>query len=78
MAGSVGHLGGQDTRRTIVGGESLVEHAHGAADRRLVVQQIDVDVPVCKVETRLNSGDSSSDNKCRFGRHTFASYTTEL
>ena len=62
VSGAVCHLRRQDTRRAIVGRESLVKHAHRSADGGEFVHHIDVDVPVCKVQSSLDSGDSSADH----------------
>ena len=67
VTGCIRHLGGQDARRAVVRGEGLVEHAHGPADRGQPVHEVDVDVPVRKIERRLYTGDSSADHKSRFG-----------
>ena len=48
--------------QAIVGRESLVKHAHRSADGGEFVHHIDVDVPVCKVQSSLDSGDSSADH----------------
>ena len=68
VSGAVRHLGGEDTRGTVVRREGLVQTAHYASDGGVLLHQVDVNATVCKIQRRLDSCDSSTDNQCRFAQ----------
>ena len=57
------HFGREDTCRTVIRRESLVETAHLSTDGGVFLHQVDVDVPVGKIQRSLDTCDSSTDNQ---------------
>lgn len=66
VSSTVSHLRREDTRGTVVRRESLVQTAHNSTDGRVLLYQVDVYAPVCKIQRSLDSCDSSTNNQCRF------------
>ena len=60
-------LGRQDSERTVVGRESLVQLSHYTADGRRFLNQVDVVPQIGQVESCLDPGDTAAqDHNCPF------------
>ena len=66
VSSTVRHLGREDTRGTVVRRERLVQTAHHSTDGGILLHQVDMNAPVCKIQRSLDSCDSSTNNQCRF------------
>ena len=58
-------LRGEDAGRAVIGGKSLVELGHDAADADPVLHEVHFHTGICEVQGRLNTGDARPDDHYR-------------
>ena len=66
VSGTVRHFGRENACGTVVRREGLVQTAHHSSDGGVLLHQVDMNAPVCKIQRSLDSCDSSTNNQCRF------------
>jgi len=62
MPADLDQLGCEYSHGAVIGREGLVELGHVAADRRRLLNQIDLEACIGKIEGGLNTADASADN----------------
>jgi hypothetical protein len=57
------HLGGQDAGRAVEGGEGLVELGHVAADRGVLLDEVDLEAGIGQLEGGADAGDAAAHDE---------------